>query len=234
DGTDVTYYHYDAIGNVVETTDDNGAPVASFVQDAFGNVLGGTASGYHLTTKEYFPDFGLYYFNARWYDPFTGRFISKTVVTPVAEHPYVYCEGNPVNDVDPSGLLPGLPGGIGNPCGTVTVSFAGTTVTGIVKTDVGTFPGGCFWYTPAKITNRVMAKLGTITVPTLCPPGMKCCCMKPLGPKTVGPTARPTTFFGDRTGDKTPPAKAACMVTMTINLVVTISGTIGICLPQLK
>ncbi|MFC1601842.1 hypothetical protein ACFL34_05780, partial [Candidatus Sumerlaeota bacterium] len=41
DGTDVTYYHYDAIGNVVETTDEAGNTVAAFVQDAFGNVISG-------------------------------------------------------------------------------------------------------------------------------------------------------------------------------------------------
>ncbi|MFC1601899.1 hypothetical protein ACFL34_06065, partial [Candidatus Sumerlaeota bacterium] len=41
DGTDVTYYHYDAIGNVVKTTAENGAMVETFVQDAFGNVIGG-------------------------------------------------------------------------------------------------------------------------------------------------------------------------------------------------
>ncbi|MFC1601864.1 RHS repeat domain-containing protein, partial [Candidatus Sumerlaeota bacterium] len=103
DGDDVTYYHYDAIGNVVETTDDIGAPVATYVQDAFGNVISGTASGYHLTTKEYFDDFGLYYFNMRWYDPFTGRFISKGPMPPYEEHPYAYCENDPVNSIDPSG-----------------------------------------------------------------------------------------------------------------------------------
>jgi RHS repeat-associated protein len=31
-------------------------------------------SGYHLTTKEYDADIGLYYFWQRWYDPTIGRF----------------------------------------------------------------------------------------------------------------------------------------------------------------
>ncbi|MFC1601808.1 RHS repeat-associated core domain-containing protein, partial [Candidatus Sumerlaeota bacterium] len=103
DGDDVTYFHYDAIGNVVATTDDIGDVDSYFVQDAFGNVFSGTASGYHLTTKEYFDDFGLYYFNARWYDPFTGRFISKGPMRPDKEHPYVLCRGNPISFVDVDG-----------------------------------------------------------------------------------------------------------------------------------
>ncbi|MFC1601647.1 RHS repeat domain-containing protein, partial [Candidatus Sumerlaeota bacterium] len=115
DGDDLTYYHYDAIGNVVLTTSDQGGAVGAFVQDAFGNVISGTASGYHLTTKEYFADFGLYYFNARWYDPFTGRFISRAPVCPDKEHPYVYCENDPVMSVDPDGRR-SIPSGAGWCC----------------------------------------------------------------------------------------------------------------------
>jgi len=78
-------YHYDRLGNVMAVTDVNGAAYAVYTMDAFGNVLEkGTSTGYssehaadpqpyHLTTKEYDPDVGLYYFNARWYDPATGR-----------------------------------------------------------------------------------------------------------------------------------------------------------------
>ncbi|MFC1601815.1 RHS repeat-associated core domain-containing protein [Candidatus Sumerlaeota bacterium] len=111
DGTDVTYYHYDAIGNVKVTTTESGASsqATGFVQDAFRNVIRGTASGYHLTTKEYFPDFGLYYFNARWYDPFTGRFISKAPMPPDAEHPYSYARNNPATRVDANGLMDCFP-----------------------------------------------------------------------------------------------------------------------------
>lgn len=55
--------------------------------DAFGNVQqtwdannswdGSSGQPYHLTTKELDPDTDLYYFNARWYDASTGRFVSR-------------------------------------------------------------------------------------------------------------------------------------------------------------
>ncbi len=55
----------------------------------------------------YDPESGYYYDNARYYDGFNGRFIS---VDPIAfksgqTNLYVYCGDNPINRVDPTGLL---------------------------------------------------------------------------------------------------------------------------------
>jgi RHS repeat-associated protein len=44
-----------------------------------------------------------YYFNARWYDPETGRFISEDPVRDGALW-YAYCANNPLTMTDPSGL----------------------------------------------------------------------------------------------------------------------------------
>ena len=41
---------------------------------------------------------------ARYYDPQVGRFISRDAV--LSEHPYLYCEHEPVDYVDPSGNIP--------------------------------------------------------------------------------------------------------------------------------
>ncbi len=49
---------------------------------------------------------GLYYMNARYYDPATGRFISQDSYRGDAEvfwHLYAYCDGDPVNCTDPTG-----------------------------------------------------------------------------------------------------------------------------------
>ena len=123
------WYHYDRLGNVVATTGSDGAPTGMCTMDAFGNVLqtgdsysgylpdsAGTGAGYHLTTKEFDPDSGLYYFNARWYDPTTGRFVSEDKLLRIApslrlllQVPAVYNRysmvwPNPLGNADPTGL----------------------------------------------------------------------------------------------------------------------------------
>ena len=46
--------------------------------------------------EQYDPDLGLYYLRARYYNPGTGRFLSR-------DHKYLYTGGDPVNRVDPRG-----------------------------------------------------------------------------------------------------------------------------------
>ena len=51
---------------------------------------------------------GLYYYNARFYDPEDGRFLTQDTyrgenMEPDTLHLYAYCANNPVNYVDPSG-----------------------------------------------------------------------------------------------------------------------------------
>ena len=53
---------------------------------------------------------GLYYLNARYYDPEDRRFMTEDsyrgeIMNPETGHLYVYCANNPVNYVDPSGHL---------------------------------------------------------------------------------------------------------------------------------
>ena len=101
-----TWYHYDQLGTVMNLTDDVGAVTASYDQDAFGNVLSGSASGFHLTTKDYNSPIGLYYFYHRWYDTSSGRFTTRSKLLPYEEHPYGFCVNNPVGYMDPSGRSP--------------------------------------------------------------------------------------------------------------------------------
>ena len=96
------WYHYDRLGNVMALSNSSGSPSTYFDQDAFGNVLSGSANGYHLTTKDNHTDIGLYYFNQRWLEPMLGRFIQKDPVKSINKYSYV--DNNPINFIDPLGL----------------------------------------------------------------------------------------------------------------------------------
>ena len=56
------------------------------------------------------PTTGLYYDNARWYDPGSGAFITRDPMGYAAGDPnlYRYCGNNPTSATDPTGLRPEL------------------------------------------------------------------------------------------------------------------------------
>jgi RHS repeat-associated protein len=58
--------------------------------------------------EQYDQDLGLYYLRARYYNPSTGRFLSRDPeagdpTDPQSLHKYLYAGGDPVNRIDPSG-----------------------------------------------------------------------------------------------------------------------------------
>ena len=79
--------------------------------DAFGNLLnstGTTPNNYLYRGEQYDSDLGLYYLRARYYNPQTGRFLSRdpengNPTDPATLHKYLYAGGDPTNRVDPSG-----------------------------------------------------------------------------------------------------------------------------------
>ncbi|MCF7855312.1 MAG: hypothetical protein K9N51_10985 [Candidatus Pacebacteria bacterium] len=113
-----TYYAItDHLGTVRALTDDTGAVAEAYRYDAWGNVLGvfdgngqtllGSALGnrFLFHGREYSSTTGLYNFRARWYDPTTGRWLSKDPIgISGGLNQYVFCGNNPVNFVDPLGL----------------------------------------------------------------------------------------------------------------------------------
>ncbi|MCX7767185.1 MAG: hypothetical protein N2246_10820 [Candidatus Sumerlaeia bacterium] len=104
------WYHYDRLGNVMDLTDEYGGITDSYDQDDFGNVLSGSPSGYHLTTKEFSPPIGLYYFYKRWYEPKLGRFIKFDILRReftkdgINFNLYLYSNNNPIRYIDFMGL----------------------------------------------------------------------------------------------------------------------------------
>jgi RHS repeat-associated protein len=102
------FYHGD-IKNFVEQTDSSGQVVSSQQYDAFGNPV--SASGTWSGPFAYGGRFGyqsdsdtsLSLLGHRYYDPSTGRFLSRDPIGD-GRNWYVYCEGNPVAFSDPTGL----------------------------------------------------------------------------------------------------------------------------------
>ena len=106
------YYHTDHLGTVEAVTDASGTEVWSANYSAFGELLGTTGSLDQeavYTGKDYDDEVGLYYFNARWYDPELGRFISEDPAQDGVNW-YVYVSNNPLKFVDPTGLDPSYTG----------------------------------------------------------------------------------------------------------------------------
>ena len=106
-----SFYGYDGMGNVRQLTDSAGVITDKYDYDAFGNKLnftGTTPNNYLYHGEQYDPDLNLYYLRARYYNPATGRFLSRDpedgkIGDPRSLHRYLYASGDPVNRIDPSG-----------------------------------------------------------------------------------------------------------------------------------
>ena len=105
------YQHADGLGSVRQLTDSSVQVTLAQTYDPFGNLLeqsGNGASGFGYTGEQEDASTGLVFLRARYYDPSTGRFISKDTFSgfahqPGTQHPYVYVTNNPVRYTDPSG-----------------------------------------------------------------------------------------------------------------------------------
>ena len=110
------YYLRDRLGSVLALTETNGVIVERYRYDAWGrttvydtneNPLTQSAVGNRIAFqgREIAWVTGLYYFRARWYDPFTGRFISNDPSgISGGLNMYQAFGGDPVCNLDPTGL----------------------------------------------------------------------------------------------------------------------------------
>jgi RHS repeat-associated protein len=97
--------------SVRQLTDAGGAVTDTYDYDAWGNtvnVTGSTPNVYRYRGEQYDPDLNLYYLRARYFNPLTGRFLTRApvrgeIMAPTTFHRYLYTHGNPVNYVDPKG-----------------------------------------------------------------------------------------------------------------------------------
>lgn len=105
------YYLYNGHGDVVKVLDNNGNIVNNYQYDEWGNIISkteGISNPIRYSGEYYDEESGLYYLRARYYDPSTGRFISRDtyegdIANPLSINQYSYCYNNPLIYCDPSG-----------------------------------------------------------------------------------------------------------------------------------
>ena len=89
---DAYFLCYDANGNVTELVDTNGASVAHYEYDAYGNVivqsgLASTNNPFRFSTKYLGEETGWYYYGYRYYSPELGRWTRRD---PIEEQGFLW------------------------------------------------------------------------------------------------------------------------------------------------
>ena len=112
DHTDYLLYHKDIQGSTTSLVKEDGSADATYRYTDFGETA---INGDNKAENEvcytggiYDQSTGLYYLNARYYNPEDARFLIEDTYRgendkPDTQHLYVYCANNPINHVDPSG-----------------------------------------------------------------------------------------------------------------------------------
>ena len=111
---DTTLYYLlsDHLGSTSIVTDAAGTVISQTRYKAWGEVRhqsGVTPTEYGFTGQfSHTADFGLMFYNARWYDPALGRFAQADSIVPPGVQGldrYAYVNNSPMNYVDPSGHI---------------------------------------------------------------------------------------------------------------------------------
>jgi RHS repeat-associated protein len=105
------------LGSTAITTNSSGGKLAEIRYYPWGTeryTYGTTPTSYHFTGQRLEDDIGLYYYGARWYDPYLNRWIQPDSDVPESQgvqayDRYAYANNNPVKYTDPTGHFAWLP-----------------------------------------------------------------------------------------------------------------------------
>lgn len=114
----IVRYTYDSWGNIISIKDNNGNDISSN-NNHIGNI-----NPFRYRSYYYDRETNLYYLNSRYYNPVWGRFINADGIIGSEEdingyNLYMYCNNNPVINIDSDGhfaiplIIPGIVFGIG-------------------------------------------------------------------------------------------------------------------------
>ncbi|TDT42046.1 RHS repeat-associated protein [Streptomyces sp. BK208] len=120
------YYLTDALGSVIGLVDESGKRSNTYAYTPTGLPRAGTTETvpqpYRFAGGQQDPT-GLYHLGNRYYDPQLARF-TQPDPSGQEKNPYLYAEGDPVNRIDPGGLLSGTANG--EACFYVCLGVGGT------------------------------------------------------------------------------------------------------------
>ncbi len=112
---ELNYYHSDHLGSTNLLTDGSGNVVSTTTYTPYGAMYqaSGTSASRKYTGQIFDSGTGLYYYNARYYDPQLGIFITpdifiQNLYDPQCLNRYAYCRNNPIIYTDPSGNIFGI------------------------------------------------------------------------------------------------------------------------------
>ena len=95
------------LGSIIALSNENKEIVERYSYDVFGepNTTSTIGNPYLFTGRRYDNETALYYYRARYYDYYLGRFIQADPIGyDDGLNLYTYCENNPLTFADPSGL----------------------------------------------------------------------------------------------------------------------------------
>ena len=167
-----SYFHPDHLGSTSVLTNAQGVAEEHNSYRPYGQLhthTGTSDVAYKYTGQERDPSTGLYFYNARYYDPVLGRFISPDTIVESPLHPqtlnrYAYAGNNPVLYNDPTGHCFLICIVIGAIVGTVSAGIASDWDPGMTLLGgaIGAFSGWVGGSVGVYVSETVSGTLGSI------------------------------------------------------------------------